>query len=452
MKWVRKHPVLSVIAAVLLLSVAAGLIWKATLTSANQQRIDAITARGEPANLAALDKFYKAVPDSNNAALLWLDGSAVLAPNLSDAAGKITLQRGSRIDPEQLRPVIEALAANKDALTFFRRAAALKESRYPISLTQLPFPGIDHLTRVKGAAQALRAQAIVAVEHTNSALAAESLKGIFAAASSTAQEPLIISQLVRYAVDTIGVQTLQFALSGASFSEPELAAMQAAVSKADDPDSMARGLIGERGFFIFGLSDPRGYIATARNTAPRGLEQIASEVFLKPLVRASGFWHRDLRFGIDALTTNIAFARLPDPQRFHSMTNSQAITAAAKRGRYIFTASLLPAFEKFALRDANHRAQARTALVALAIERFRLANNGKLPDQLSSLVPTYLDKIPVDPFDGKPVRFKPLKTGYVVYCIGPDEKDDGGAERVRNAPTNSPEDVTFIVERPISGE
>jgi hypothetical protein len=447
MKWVRKHPVLGAIAAVLVLMVAAVLIWKSSLSSANQQRIDAITARGEPTSLAALDQFYKAVPDSNNAALLWLEGAAARTPDLSDAAGKITLQRGARIDPEQLRPLVEALAANKDALALFRRAAALKESRYPIRLNQLPFTSIDHLAPLKGAALALRAQTIVAIEQTNSLLAAESMTGIFAAGSSMAHEPIMISQLVRYAIDAIGFHTLQFALSGTSFTEPELAAMQAAVSKADDPDSAARGLIGERAFFIFGLRDPRGYILAAKPTPPQGLEEIASEVFLKPLVRASGFWHRDLRFGIDALTTNIALARLPDPHRFHSISNSQAITAAAKRGRYIFTASLLPAFDKFALRDANHRAQARTALVALAIERYRLANNGKLPDQLSSLVRTYLDKIPVDPFDGKPVRFKKLPTGYVVYSIGADENDDGGAERIPNSRKGAPEDVTFIVER-----
>src|SRR5687767_2110005 len=136
MKWVRKHPVLSAIAAVLVLMVAAALIWKASLSSANQERIDAITARGEPASLAALHEFYKAVPTNSNAALFWLEGAAALAPDLSDAAGKITLKRGVRIDPDELRPVIEALAANKEAFALFRRAVALKESRYPINLSQ----------------------------------------------------------------------------------------------------------------------------------------------------------------------------------------------------------------------------------------------------------------------------------------------------------------------------
>ena len=79
----------------------------------------------------------------------------------------------------------------------------------------------------------------------------------------------------------------------------------------------------------------------------------------------------------------------------------------------------------------------RTARVALAVERFRLAN-GKLPDKLDELSPMFLKKIPADPFDGKPLHYKKLDKGYVVYSIGEDGKDDGG---------NKKNDITFTVER-----
>jgi hypothetical protein len=449
MKWVRQHPFLSAIAGFLLLVIAVVAISNGFLISANKKRLDAITARGEPVTLAGLDKFYKAVPDGSNAALVWLQGHAALSPDLTGFLGTMkSPQRGTRMDPEQLRMVTALLVTNKEALEFFHRAASLPRSRYPISLNQIPFTNWQHFSDVKGAATVLGLEAMVACEETNSARAVEAITGIFAAGHSLANEPVLLSQLVRYAIDFIGVRTLQSALNGVAFTESELAGMQLALSKVDDPESVSRGLVGERAFFIAALSDPAGYLAANRGRPPSGFGEIVSDVFVQPLTQFSGFWRRDLRFGIDALTTNIAWARLPDPQRFYASTNMPAMAAQATSGRYILTALFLPALDKFVLRDASHRAQARTALVALAIERFRLANNGKLPDQLSSLVPKYLDKVPVDPFDGKPVRFKQLKTGYVVYCIGADEKDDGGAERVPNAPKGSPEDVTFIVERP----
>jgi hypothetical protein len=155
-----------------------------------------------------------------------------------------------------------------------------------------------------------------------------------------------------------------------------------------------------------------------------------------------------LRFGIDALTTNIVLARLPDPQKFMSRTDADAIEARARTGYYIMSALLLPALSKASTRDANHRAQARVAQAALTVERYRLANEGKLPENLSLLVPRFMPSVPVDPFDGQPLRYKRLESGYVVYCIGADGKDDGGMERPPKAKEGDPWDITFIVERP----
>ena len=45
------------------------------------------------------------------------------------------------------------------------------------------------------------------------------------------------------------------------------------------------------------------------------------------------------------------------------------------------------------------------ALVALALERFRLATGG-LPETLDQLVPEYLEAVPVDPFEGNPIRYE----------------------------------------------
>ena len=44
----------------------------------------------------------------------------------------------------------------------------------------------------------------------------------------------------------------------------------------------------------------------------------------------------------------------------------------------------------------------------------------------SDLVPAYLGDVPLDPYDGKPVRLNRTPFGVVVYCLGPDRKDNGG--------------------------
>jgi len=92
-------------------------------------------------------------------------------------------------------------------------------------------------------------------------------------------------------------------------------------------------------------------------------------------------------------------------------------------------------------------AHLRIIRVALGVERWRLAHNGNVPDSLAELVPDCLPAIPNDPFDEKPLRYKKLASGYVIYSIGSDLTDDGGKEKPANAKDTDRYDITFTVER-----
>lgn len=95
------------------------------------------------------------------------------------------------------------------------------------------------------------------------------------------------------------------------------------------------------------------------------------------------------------------------------------------------------------------RAHLRVTQTGLAIERYRLAE-GRLPGSLKDLVPAYMQAVPMDPYDGRSLKYRKLKTGYVVYSIGYDMTDEGGAERGRGRDAQGralPWDITFIMER-----
>jgi hypothetical protein len=55
-------------------------------------------------------------------------------------------------------------------------------------------------------------------------------------------------------------------------------------------------------------------------------------------------------------------------------------------------------------------------------------------------VPKYLDEVPADPFDGNPLRMSAKDGGVLIYSIGPDGKDDGGAPLDRKHQTG---DIVF---------
>jgi hypothetical protein len=56
-------------------------------------------------------------------------------------------------------------------------------------------------------------------------------------------------------------------------------------------------------------------------------------------------------------------------------------------------------------------------------------DHGRLAQSLDELVPDYLAEIPIDPFDGKPIRYAPSRK--IVYSVGTDMVDRGGSDRER---------------------
>ena len=117
-------------------------------------------------------------------------------------------------------------------------------------------------------------------------------------------------------------------------------------------------------------------------------------------------------------------------------TNASSVTAEM----------VMPNWSRAMRAAAETKARLVALKIALAIERFRLANSNALPATLDALVPNYCPASPRDPFDDQPLRYKKLPRGYVVYSIGADGVDNGGAERT-NRKNMSDYDLTITVER-----
>jgi hypothetical protein len=64
-----------------------------------------------------------------------------------------------------------------------------------------------------------------------------------------------------------------------------------------------------------------------------------------------------------------------------------------------------------------------TAELAL---RCYASTHGGGPARLEDLVTNYLSKVPLDPFTGQPLIYKPQSTNWLLYSVGPDGLDDGG--------------------------
>jgi len=90
------------------------------------------------------------------------------------------------------------------------------------------------------------------------------------------------------------------------------------------------------------------------------------------------------------------------------------------------TKEIAPEFESARCIEVRTEAQNAMLLIALYLHAYRL-DHGHYPAALAELVPTYLSKIPEDPFALQgPFCYRLQGEKYLLYSIGPDGKDNGG--------------------------
>ncbi|MBI5092592.1 MAG: hypothetical protein HZB26_09135 [Candidatus Hydrogenedentes bacterium] len=77
---------------------------------------------------------------------------------------------------------------------------------------------------------------------------------------------------------------------------------------------------------------------------------------------------------------------------------------------------------------AQYAAQARIAHIAISLELYR-SEHGQYPLSLDAIVADNGGAAATDPFSGKPLRYQLTENGFVLYSVGPNQKDDAGVAR-----------------------
>jgi hypothetical protein len=92
----------------------------------------------------------------------------------------------------------------------------------------------------------------------------------------------------------------------------------------------------------------------------------------------------------------------------------------------ILAKTLIPAYAKVVHRTQQAQTGIDLALVACALERYRLAR-GEYPARLEALAPAYLERVPQDVVTGGPLNYRKTPGGrFVLYSVGENRVDDGG--------------------------
>src|SRR5262249_44284267 len=228
-----------------------------------------------------------------------------------------------------------------------------------------------------------------------------SCRGTLNAGRSVGDEPVIIAQLVRQACQKTALTSIERTLAQGQASETSLAALQKHLEKEAAVPLLLVMVRGERAcldrtMHYLETSDPEK-VSQILQQLSGSREEEGSAVPLSPceikIQRAAL-----LRY----LSQGVEIAKLsPREQR----PRLAQLEAGVKKQPSLVRL-LAPAVVRVA--DHYHRSQAqlRCAVAALAVERYRLAHQGRWPGGLPALVPRYLGQVPTDPYDGTPLRFR----------------------------------------------
>lgn len=335
---------------------------------------------------------------------------------------------------------------------------------------------LPHLAPTKKCAQRLGAAALCELRKGDSTEAVAHVRTMVALTHATRMEQLLISQLVRCAVASIAMSVTWDLLQAGNLEDADLETLQTEWSKLDFLSPMESALVMERALSLLTIQQMRNSPASFQNitmlssragaggavqtnrsfaewvedTGKTGLER--TKVGLARSAWTFSWSYTDelkmlkgnqslvevVRLAIDdgfasnALTLQeemIASGDIPQDSGSTFWLSPGAMAGLAT----LFSdgvASALKALEKALIAQAG----ARMTTAAIALERHRL-RYGVYPEQLDELAPEIIAATPMDPIDGKPLRYQRRNDGsYLLYSIALNMKDDGGD--VRREDTN----------------
>ena len=414
-------------------------------------RLDEIRAAGEPVTWAELDAWYALPPGVENAADVmgrafekyaqWDDEKTEALP----VVGKAELPPLTEsLDDDTKTLIVEYLADNAEALKLLHAVAQIEYSRYPVDFTQYFEAPMPHLGQLRNGARLLMLEAIIHADANESDAAVKSVADILGVVRTMRHEPMLISQLVAIACRSLATHAGEQVMNRTALSDAQLQRLQRMFFDAPDPCGMAVAFIGERCLGAEmcrrSLSEMKDFFMQCSGSALSGIMGISLARY-----RLSGMEDLDVAVYLDGITGCVNACHLPPGQRSAVVKRIVAEIMPSSKTHLLFY--FMPAINRAVTLDLMHIAELSTARTAIAVQRYGQAN-GHYPVTLDELIPDYLDAVPVDPFDGQALRYKTIDAGFVVYSVGEDGQDQGGAKRDKSKKyTEDNYDIAFWMER-----
>jgi hypothetical protein len=375
--------------------------------------------------LTDMEKNRPTVPDAENAAVVIAAVKKLLpGPWETPFDGALRQRPGpeQQLNPQQIQVLQTELHKLQPAVAEARRLADLSQARFDLSGAPDRITALLPLVQeVRVLVNLLRYDILLRCQEGDADGAVVSSRAMFGAGRALRSEPLLITILVRIACEAVALGTVERLLAQGQPSEAALAQLQRVLEEELAEPLFLGAVRGERAYAdaaleAVGQGDPAAATFGGPGLVPGSP---TADRLVGTLLGGSVRSNRASM--LKYMNRLVEAAKLPEDDQLRELEQLKARLP----GQTMFVRQMAPAVFKVGEALRRLRAQQRTALAAVAAERYRL-KHGRWPAALAELVLDYLRGVPTDPYDGAPLRYRRLDDGVVIYSVGIDGQDNGG--------------------------
>jgi len=351
---------------------------------------------------------------------------------------------------EPARDVLSALDHFAPQFEEWNSGLSRPRCRFPLDLAkgaEMPLPHLSVFTSNMKLLM-LRMQAHQALGDTTAALV--DFRAALRSYHCLTNEPTLISGLVRISMLRMVISAVGDGLKAQVWKDGELKDIQAALGEVrlcpdyrlamgsehgfvnSVMDSIVKMSVRQRGEFFTQLSSGGTGSHSSSHYNGGAFALIPRSVFRQNQLRANRY--------MDEL---VAKADMTNSRFDPNLATPSALSANADWERmYYFAYSILTsAYGIAAERYVFAQTRLDQARLACALERRRLAR-GSFPETLNDLIPEFIEDEPRDPYARAPYHYQRLEgKSFLLYGVGENGRDDGGAIDRGKKETHQPDDV-----------
>lgn len=453
------------IGALLVLIIIASLVMNVVFSRELRQTMAQLKAEGRALTVAKIRP--APVPDDQNAAPLMQKASELMgygaynkpAPKAAPAIKELS----DLINSNNTADISTWPTAHRDALPRLIQApemaqlfAILREASqkpgYNNNLKYEDGPSmlLPNLDAVRQTIRFLSIKAELAAQNGNTEEAWATLLEGLKLVDLLKQEPILITQLVRIACDIVMINYMERMADKTDVPPKQAQVLIAELARHTDAIPWIRCMEGERifmGIWVFNRISGQASCSEIAQIFGGSHSSLRTWFFKYNTAPILGSWtKKDFTVYLKLMSQMEDYYKVPYWQAVETIRNhpiDQQIPLYCLLTRLIF-----PNLDRLVTKNAEHDAAVDVARVGLGLKLFK-QKNGAYPGTLENVAPEFLDAIPVDPFTGKALIYRKADAGFILYSLGPNQRDDNGTPRptAKNATGKEPYDIVWKCER-----